>query len=329
VALFAPLWESREAEIAAQMTMHLAGFPDFSHPGDACNNNAGVTLDAYLGTAIAETTVDELPNAEVAVFFGANIAELYPPYVRWLQAAREKGTKLFYIDPRRTPTGSLCDVTLSPRPGTDGALVLGLLNYLISQDLCDRKFVSSHVNGFDLVVDSVKPYTLERVAEITRLRQDEIRNLAETLGRSRRTIVWIAGGISRYTNAIQTARAIIALQALTGNLAGSGKGLLHFQSGKPGGGEAFDEKYKMPDMPKGLFYRKILNNMERGNLKVLLLNSSYRKFPDSNRVRKAIEKVDFVIHRGFFMNEEAKVSHLIVPGTMNFESEGSQYGLNR
>ena len=329
VALFAPLWESREAELAASMTMHLAGFPDFSHPGDTCISNAGTTLDACLGTGIAETTMDELPNAEVAILFGANIAELYPPCIRWLQKARERGTKLLYIDPRRTPTSSLCDATLRPRPGTDGALVLGLLNYLISHHLYDKKFVSSRVNGFDLVVDSVKPYSLERVAEITRLQQDKIRSVAEILGRSRRTIVWMGGAISRYTNSIQTTRAIIALQALTGNLAGPGKGLLHVQSGKPGGGEAFEKKYKMADMPRGLHYRKILNNMERSYLKVLLLNSSYRRFPDSNRVRRAVENVEFVIHRGFFMNEEAKVSDLIIPGTMNFESEGSQYGLNR
>jgi formate dehydrogenase major subunit len=329
VALFEPLWESREAEMAAKMTVRLAGFPDISYPGDTCMNNTGATLDACLGTATAETTLDELPHAEVVVLFGANIAELYPTCIHWLQAAREKGTKLIYIDPRRTPTGAQCDMVLRPRPGTDGALVMGILNYLISQNLYDKKFIKEHVNGFDLVADSVKPYTLEKVAQITRLRQDDIRNLADILGRSRRTIAWISGAISRYANAIQTARAIIALQALTGNLGGTGKGVLHVQSGKPGGGEAFEEKYKMADLPRGLFYRKILNNMEQGHLKVLLLNSSYRRYPDSNRVRKAVEKVDFVIHRGFFMNEEAKVSDLIVPGTLNFETEGSQYGLNR
>jgi len=119
------------------------------------------------------------------------------------------------------------------------------------------------------------------------------------------------------------------MQAITGNIAGPGKGVLHFQSGKPGGGEAFEEKYALAGMPKGLHYRKILNNMEREFLKVLMLDASYRRYPDANRVRKAVQKVDFVIHRAFFMDEESKVSHLIIPGAMNFESEGSQYGLNR
>ena len=329
LALFAPLWESREGELAANMTFRMAGYPDFSHAGDTCIINAGVTLDACLGSMVAETTHDELPNAELILLFGANIAELYPTSIRWLQKAHDKGAKLVYIDPRKTPTGSQCDTILRPRPGTDGALVMGILNYLISQNLYDKKFVKEHVNGFDLVAEPVKEYTLDKVAQITRLRQGEIQSLYDVVARSRRTIAWISGAISRYTNAIQTSRAIIAMQAITGNIAGPGKGVLHFQSGKPGGGEAFEEKYTLPDMPKGLHYRKILNNMERQYLKVLVLDASYRRYPDANRVRNAVQKVDFVIHRAFFMDEESKVSHLIIPGAMNFESEGSQYGLNR
>jgi anaerobic selenocysteine-containing dehydrogenase len=329
VALFAPLWESRESELAAEMVLNLAGFPDVSHPGDTCMGNAGTALGVCLGSPISETTGDELPKAELVVLFGANITVLYPPYVRWLQMAREHGVKLVYVDPRITPTANFCDIHLRPRPGTDGALALGIMNYLIAQDRYDREFVASKVNGFEVVADSVKKYNLEAVSKITCLSEDEIRNLADLIGRSRRTIVWLGGSLSRYTNAIQTARAIIALQAITGNLAGEGKGILHVQSGKPGGDHDFTKKFSAPDLERGLNFRKILFNMERGDLKVLLLNSSYRRYPDANRVKKAIENVDFVIHRGFFMNEEAKVSDLIIPGTMGFESEGSQYGLWR
>jgi formate dehydrogenase major subunit len=69
--------------------------------------------------------------------------------------------------------------------------------------------------------------------------------------------------------------------------------------------------------------------MERKRVKVLLLNSSYRRYSDGIRLRKAIEKVDFVVYRGFFMDEEAKLAHLIIPATMTFESAGSQYGNQR
>ncbi len=329
LAMFAPLWESREAELAAEATLHLSGFPNIYHSGDTCISNTGIALANCLGSAITETTLDELPNAELAVLFGANIAETYPPCARWIKMAQDKGVKIVYIDPRWTNTCVFSDIFLRPRPGTDGALILGLINYLISENLYDRDFVASSVNGFEMLVESVKPYTLDKVSNITWIPKGDIRKLAEILGRSRRTIFWMGGGLSRYTNAIQTGRALVALQAVTGNLAGKGKGILAVQAGKPGGDEKFSETYTSHDMIYHLGFRKMLYAMKKGKVNVLLLTSSFRRYPDSNDLREAIKKVDFVIHRGFFMNEEAKLSHLFIPGVMNFESEGSAYGLQR
>ena len=62
---------------------------------------------------------------------------------------------------------------------------------------------------------------------------------------------------------------------------------------------------------------------------MLLLSSSYRRYPDLNRVRKAISNVDFVVYRGFFMDEEASLSHLIIPPTTTYETSGSQWGAQR
>jgi formate dehydrogenase major subunit len=69
--------------------------------------------------------------------------------------------------------------------------------------------------------------------------------------------------------------------------------------------------------------------MARKKVDVLLLNSSYRRYPDAHRVKEAISRVGFVVYRGFFMDEEAELAHLIIPGTMAFESAGSQYGAQR
>ena len=329
VALFAPLWESRESELAAEAAMNMAGFSDICSPGDGCIGNSATTLSICLGSAVSPTTLDEILNAEVAVLFGANIAEIYPPYVRWLMAAREKGVRVIYLDPRRTPTSNFCDIHLRPKPGTDGALVLGLLQHLIANNLYDQEYVAAKVNGFDMVTEAVRPYTVEKVAEITGLATESILDLAQVWGRSKRVLVWMGASLSRYTNSMQTVQAIIALQAITNNLVGQGKGLMNVQGGKPGGDEEFSKKYRLPDLPHSLSFRKILANMERNYVRVVLLNSSFRRYPDSDRVRKALETVDFVVYRGFFMTEEAKVSHLIMPGTLTYESDGSQYGAQR
>lgn len=329
VAMLEPLWESRESELAAKMALRMAGFPDLCSPGDACIGSSATALRICLGSAISPTTLDEILNAERAVLFGANIAEIYPPYMRWINLARDKGVKIVYLDPRRTPTSNFCDLQLMPRPGTDGALVLGIIRILIRENLYDRNYVASHVNGFEELAQAAEPYTPQKVAEITWIPAHEVVTLARSLGQSKRTIVWMGGSISRYTNSMQTVRIIIALQALTNNLSGPGKGIMNVQGGKPGGDEELMEMYRDPNLAIRLNFRKVLYNMQRGKVNVLLLNGSYRRYPDTNKVRKAISQVDFVVYRGFFMDEEAQLAHLIIPATMVYESEGSQYGAQR
>ncbi len=329
VALFAPLWESHESEIMAQMALRLAGFPEICGSGDTCIGNSATALRICLGSAVSSTTLDEVLNTETLVLWGANIAETYPPYMRWIDSAREKGVKVVYVDPRRTPTSNHSDTQIMARPGTDGALVLGLVRILIQENLYDHEYLSRYVNGFKELAASAEPYTPEAVSKLTWVPKEKIIDLARTLAKSKRTIVWMGGSLSRSTNAIQTVRAIVALQALTANLSGPGKGIMNMQGGKPGGLEALEEKYSPKDLAAALGYRKVLFGMLQKKVKVLLLNSSYRRYPDANRVKKGISNVDFVVYRGFFMDEEAKLAHLIIPGTMAFESSGSQYGAQR
>ena len=104
---------------------------------------------------------------------------------------------------------------------------------------------------------------------------------------------------------------------------------MNVQGGKPGGDHEFLKHYQAPKLANRLGIRKVLYNMKKGNLDVLLLNSSYRRYPDADDVRARIRNVGFVVYRGFFMDEEAELADLIIPGAMPFECEGSQYGAQR
>lgn len=329
VALLMPLWESRESELAALMALRLAGFPDVCQPGDACIGSAATVLRLCLGSSNSTTTLDEALNCKTLVLWGANLAEMYPPYMRWIAMAKDKGVRIVYLDPRRTPTANFADIRLMPRPGTDGALALGFIHVLLKEGLFDREYVAGWVNGFDELAKSAELYTPERTSEITWISPDEIVHTAKILGNSDRTMVYLGGSLSRYTNGMQTVRNIIALQAVTNNLDGSGKGIMNVQGGKPGGDDELLEHYSAPDLAPALNFRKILYNMKQGKLDVLFLNASYRRYPDANSVRDAVSKVGMVVYRGFFMNEEAELAHLIIPGSMAFESDGSQYGAQR
>ena len=286
-------------------------------------------LNICLGSPNSPTTLDEALETQTFVLWGANIAEMYPPYMRWVAMAREKGAKIVFLDPRETPTSAFSDVHLRPRPGTDGALALGVARYLIENNLIDTNYIQEKVTGFDELKKGAAPYSLDETAKITGLSSQEIQSFAELLGKSDRTLVWLGGSLCRYTNSMQTIQNIIALQAITDNLVGSGKGMMNVQGGKPGGEHEFLEHYHAPDMPRRLNVRKVLYNMKKEKVDVLLLNSSYRRYPDANEVKSRIQKCGFVVYRGFFMDEEAELADLIIPGAMPFECEGSQYGAQR
>lgn len=327
--LLAPLWDSRESELSALLLMHLLGMHNVMVPGECCISTAATTLGLMLGTANSTTTIDEVMNTDTLLLWGANIAETYPPYVRWLTMAREKGVKIVYVDVRATPTSNLCTAHVQPRPGSDGALALGVARYVIHSGLYDEGFVAANVSGFDVLRAAAEPWTFEKVLEVTGVAEETVRMLGDTFAGSKRSILWLGGCLSRYSNGMQTIRALVSLHGIFGHVLGPGNGVINMQGGKPGGDEEFLEHFHGVEGPGGLNTRRIVKQMEKGDVDVVFLNATYRRYPDCNSVRSAIQKCGFIVYRGFFMNEEAEIADLILPGTMLFEGEGSQYGAQR
>ena len=95
------------------------------------------------------------------------------------------------------------------------------------------------ITGFELMEKGAQPWSVDKVAQATGLSEDAVTAFYRTLAESPRTIIWMGGCLSRYTNGLQSIRAIIALQALRDNLIGSGRGLLTMEGGKPEGEKEF------------------------------------------------------------------------------------------
>jgi formate dehydrogenase major subunit len=328
LALTAPLWDCRESELAALMTMRFAGCINIMPPGEVCISTASSTLNTLLGTGNSTTTVDEVEKAELLVLWGANISETYPPYTRWLEKARASGARIILLDCRKTRTSNFVDMQIRNKPGTDGTLALGFLNRIIQSGAYDEQYIEKNTHNFASLVKDVSPWTLERVAEATELAGEEILGFYRELEKSRRTIIWLGGSLSRYSNGMSTIRAIIAIQVLRNNIMGSGMGLMTMESGKPEGEKEFVDHICGP-APAGVNFRRLRIAMDRNELDVFFLNSSYRRYPDCDGVKASLRKVGFVIYRGFFKTEELDVAHLFLPATFTLESEGSHYGAEK
>lgn len=329
IALTSPLWDCRESELAALMTLRFAGSVHAMPAGEVCISSASNMLGLMTGVNTSTTTVNEICNCQTLILWGANLNDLYPPYTRWLDAALAQGVNIIYIDPRKTRTSQWSTSQLQPRPGTDGVIALGAIRSILESGSYDAPFAKNLIPDLDLLREDASSYTVKKVSGITGVPGDQLEVLYRTIGQSKRTIVWLGGALSRYSNGIQSLRAIMLMQGLCDNLVGPGKGLLTMEGGKPEGEKEFVDHVCGPTAAPKMNFRRLLAAMKKGDIDILFLNSSYRRYPDSKGVREALAKVPFVVHRGFFMTEEAEVSHLIVPATFSPESQGSHFGAEK
>lgn len=159
----------------------------------------------------------DFPPACIVVW-GKNMANtLHHAHQRVMQAIG-KGTKLIVIDPRKIDLAEKADLWLQPRPGSDLALVLAMINVIISENLYDRDFVDNWTIGFDLLEEHVKDYYPEKVEAITWVPAEKIRQAARLYAKSNPSCIQWGNPFDNGTNSFQGARALCILRAITGNL---------------------------------------------------------------------------------------------------------------
>jgi anaerobic selenocysteine-containing dehydrogenase len=149
----------------------------------------------------------------------------------FLRQAQHAGCKVVVIDPRRTHTAESADWHLAPWPGSDGALAMGIGNILVERDWHDEAWLSQHSVGWPAFRRSLAEFPVSRVARMTGLSEEEIRELAGLYARIRPGLIKIADGINRNCNGGQNVRAICALPALTAQYGSRGGGLSYSTSG--------------------------------------------------------------------------------------------------
>lgn len=139
-------------------------------------------------------------------------------YGHWVVDCMKRGTKAIVIDPRLTWLASRAELFLQIRPGTDGALALGMANYLVENDLYDREFVDLWCYGFEELAERARDYPLDEVAEITEIPAEEIAAAARRIGAAERAILQWGVAIDQIKETIPTAQVVLALFEITGNI---------------------------------------------------------------------------------------------------------------
>ena len=157
---------------------------------------------------------------ELIVIWGNNpvVSNSDGLYGHWVVDCMKRGTAAIVVDPRLTWLASRAELFLQIRPGTDGALALGMVNYLVENDLYDHEFVDLWCYGFDELAKRAQDYPLDEVAEITEIPAEEIAAAARRIGEAERAILQWGVAIDQIKETIPTAQAVLALFEITGNI---------------------------------------------------------------------------------------------------------------
>jgi anaerobic selenocysteine-containing dehydrogenase len=255
-------------------------------------------------------------------------------------AAKKQGAKLIIVDPRRTESAAKADIYTTIRPGTDGALVLGMINVIIEKKLWDKDFVSRYTTGFERLRDFVGNYTPARVEEITWVERDLIEEVAATYATTKPACADRREGVIHHENGTQICRAINLLNVITGNIdipGGIKLNLNWFDKSHP-----FFDKLTLralsssavgsisgnnpitqdvpTDIPKAILEEKPYP------IKALFVFGSnpLLAWPNTNVVLKALKKLDFLVVVDIYRNETAHFADFVLPAATFLEKTDLQ-----
>jgi formate dehydrogenase alpha subunit len=289
-------------------------------------------------------------NAQIYFVIGSNTTEQHPVLgMRIRQAVRQRGAKLIVADPRRIPLTQFATLHLRQKPGSDIALLNGIMNVLIAEDLFDKEFVATRTEGFEDLAATVAEYTPQRAAEITGVPASDMRAAAVMLATHKPGALLYAMGITQHTTGHQNVLSCANLQMLLGNMGVPGGGVnpLRGQNNVqgacdlaclpnfyPGYQKVMDEekqaKFKEAwgttgSTEIGLTVVEMLNAAEAGDVKAMFIlgENPMMTDPDVNHVRKCLQSLDLLVVQEIFMSETAELADVVLPGACFAEKDGT------
>jgi assimilatory nitrate reductase catalytic subunit len=200
------------------------GTRHIDYNGRLCMVSAGTAYKLAFGIDRSTIPWSEIPKAEVLFVIGANIGECAPITTDYIWRCRDNGGKLIVADPRMTPITRNADLYLPLRPGTDLALLMGMLHVILRDGLEDREFIRQYTTGFEAVAESAKQWDLRRVGEMTGVPPESIEKAARWIGKSKRAIMMHARGLEHQSKGVENCLAVLNLALATGNIGRDGAG---------------------------------------------------------------------------------------------------------
>ena len=307
-----------------------------------CSAAKGYGWEAVMGQTL-QTHPDEAAQSDLIIIWGAHTLATNIHFLHPVREAKKNGAQVWVIETHLTDTASaVADRTVLVKPGTDGALALGLMHLLVQEGMVDRDFLQQHVQGFDQLESEVLPrYTPAKVSAITGVSVEVLSELAHAYGTAKAPFLRQGSGLYRYGNGAMTARLITCLPALVGAMAKPGGGTL----GDLSTGRAFNtsiitrEDFMDPSTRTVNINRlgEALTQLKDPPIMSLYVYQSNPAsvYPDQNSILRGLSREDlFTVVHERFMTDTALYADIVLPATTSVEHADAyrsygHYGVQR
>ncbi|MBM7368451.1 bifunctional nitrate reductase/sulfite reductase flavoprotein subunit alpha [Gordonia hydrophobica] len=360
IALYVSGQMSMEAQyLANKLAKGFLGTNQIESNSRLCMASAGTGYKQALGADGPPGSYDDLDQADAFLVIGANMADCHPIlYLRMMDRVAA-GARLIVVDPRRTATARKAHLHLPVRPGTDLALLNGLLRLIVDADGIDRDFIDAHTRSWDQLVELLDDYPPDRVAAVTGVDEDDLRAAADIiLGANAWMTLWTMG-LNQSTHGTANTTAICNLHLATGTIcrpgcgpfsltgqpnAMGGREMGYMGPGLPGQRTALDpahraeveQRWNVPagtirDDPGGgtidLFQR-----VADGRIKAvwIICTNPVASVANRSTVIAALEQAEFVVvQEAFDGAETAAYADVVLPAALWTEAEGTMVNSER
>lgn len=290
--------------------------------GAAAEQAVELTLGARWGLPY-----EDVVHSRLIIIWGHNPISTAPHFMPFLRRAQRKGAQLVVIDPRRTRTARGADWQLAPIPGTDGALAMGLANFIVHNNLHDDAWLQQHTVGWEAYRERLEEYTPEYVAQITGLSAQDIERLARLYATTSPSLIKIADGVNRNLNGGQNVRAILALPALTGQYGLPGGGLAYSTSGylkwdAQAVGHGADSPPPGRKVNMNRLGAALLGEADDPPIKSLFVFGAnpVASAPNASKIVAGMQREDlFTVVHELFLTDTASYADLVLPATSQLE----------
>jgi len=316
-----------------------------------CHSTTVPALLSTVGSGVMTTSTTSIEQADCIFVAGPNLQETYPIIARRVIMAQRKGARVIVVDSRITVTvKNLADNYLQIYPATDTALVNGMMRIIIDEGLEDKEFIEKRTKGLDELKDYLMTLDLKEIERITNISLDVIKEAAITYATANRACILYNSGIAQHGAGIENIKALADLALLTGNYGRPGTGVNPlrghangegfgdmgplpvfypgFQSVNEETAKRFEEIWGVKNLPSqpGMTYMDMVEKCK--SLYIVGANPMLAA-PDTNRVRKALKKKDFLVVQDIFMTETAEMADIVLPAATFAEKDGTITGVDR